>query len=347
MKVSSSSFGEVDGQTISIFKLQNDQGMVVSITNYGATITSLVVPDATGQLADVVCGFDKLEDYFSEDYLNNAPYFGCTVGRYAGRIKDGEYTINGQVYKGCQNNGSNHLHGGKLGFDKKVWEPKLVDSGTGVEMRLSSPAGEEGYPGEVDITVTFTLTQDNQLKIRYQGTTDRETPLSLTNHSYFNLSGFEADITGHVAQVDSEYYLLPDATNVPVGERASVEGTPADLRNGVALGTCFVDMPTGFEHYYVFRHRLGVLSPVARFADPISGRTLEVSTTEPGMLFYTGYYTADSLKRNEGGPQFGRFKAFCCETSRYPNGPNIADAPGSTTKPAEVYSSETIFRFSW
>ena len=343
MKINTKPFGEYQGEPINQYMLTNDQNMVVKIINYGATITSISVPDSSGKSVELACGFDTLESYFSEAYRQNAPYFGCTVGRYASRIKDGQFKIDGKKYSLAINDNSNHLHGGIVGLDKQVWSAETVEQedAVGVKMSLTSPDGDEGYPGQVDVTVTFLLNNKNQLSIRYFAETNQTTPLSLTNHTYFNLSGFQDTIENHRATIYSEAYLAPDETNVPVGEVAAVERTPADLRSGKILKEAFQELETGFEHYYQFENT-GALQKVAEFAEPASGSTLEVATNEPGMLFYTGYFTSDHLQR-ENGNQYGRYLGFCCETSRYPNGPNLEDSPGSLTSPGKPYRSETIF----
>ena len=348
MRIIPSNFGSFEGQIIQQYTLENDQGMSVKVATYGATITSITIPDANGSPIDIVCGFDTLDGYFSPAYQQNAPYFGCTVGRYASRIKSGTFSLDGQTYQLATNDGPNHLHGGLKGFDKRVWSAKVLDGKetVGVEMTLESPHLEEGYPGNVKVSVTFTLNNNNELGITYRGETDQATPLSLTNHTYFNLSGFQQTIEDHRATILSDVYLSPDETNVPVGGISPVSGSAADLRSGRLLKEAFAQLPTGFEHYYTFDQSVNELRKVAEFEDTLSGRKLEVSTTEPGMLFYTGYFTSNDLQR-ESGDQYGRYRAFCCETHRYPNGPNIIDAPGSVTRPGQVYESSTRFKVDW
>lgn len=348
MRAEKIEFGTIEGRTVYQYVLENDQGMEVKIMEYGATITSISVPCNGCKRVHLVCGFDTLEGYLSEEYKANAPYFGSTVGRYAGRIKDGQFTVNGENYQVVCNNGSNHLHGGILGFDKQVWKGELLNQQNiaGVKMSLTSPHMQEGYPGKLEVSVSFLLTRDNELEIEYEAVTDKETPLSLTNHTYFNLNGFSDNIRKHFAMIQASKYQKPDDTNVPVGEVQSVEGEASDLRKEKVLHGTFEQLETGFEHYYIFDKEPGALESVALFKDPEFSRTLEVKTNEPGMLFYTGYYTSDLLKR-ESGEQYGQFRAFCCETGRYLNGPNISDASGSTLKPGEVYHSKTVFAIQW
>ncbi len=348
MKISKGLLGIVDEHPVELYTLENDSGVIVKITNYGGIVTSIILPDGSGNTQDVVCGFDTLEGYFSEEYKANSPYFGCIVGRYAARIKDGQFNIGEVQYQLDTNDGTNHLHGGKIGFDKRVWEAKTLEKQDRVQLilTLSSQDGDQHYPGNVDVTITYSLTQSNALEIQYEAETDAQTPLSLTNHTYFNLGGFQKRILDHQAQIHSNRYLIPDDSNVPVGEEAMVAGTACDFNTPKRIGDSFSELPNGFEHYYVFENEAGDLIKVAEFSDPDTGRTLSVLTTEPGMLFYTGLYTSDNLAR-EDGTAFGQFKAFCCETSKYPNGPNIKGSPRSVLNPEQEYSELTIYQFSW
>ena len=348
MAVSKAPFGSVGGSEVDLYTLENRNGVTVKITNYGGTVTSIVIPDCSGQRSDIVCGFDTLDGYFSEAYKANSPYFGCIVGRYAGRIKDGAFTVGGQECRVAQNDGSNHLHGGIVGFDKQIWGAECSEDGDDcvLTLSLSSLDGDEGYPGTLKVTVEYRLTPANELRIRYRARTDKATPLALTNHTYFNLNSFTGKILDHTAWIASDRYLAPDETNVPVGAEQAVAGTACDFNTAKPIGDAFEELPNGFEHYYVFSKAPGICEKVAEFTQASSGRTLEVETTEPGMLFYTGFYTSDDLKR-EDGTEFGQFKAFCCETARYPNGPNIKGAPDSILEPGLEYDETTVFRFRW
>ncbi|MCL4115884.1 UNVERIFIED_CONTAM: hypothetical protein GTU68_014920 [Idotea baltica] len=313
--------------------------------NYGATITAIEVPIGSNKV-QVACGFDTLGEYFSEDYKSNAPYFGCTVGRYASRIKDGTFSIDGKQYTTACNDGSNHLHGGITGFDKRIWDAKIGEGENGafLIMVLHSAHLDEGYPGAVDIEVIFQLTEDNKIEISYNGLSDQETPLSLTNHTYFNLSGFQNTIESIMAMIEASTFLKPDETNVPIGEIASVSNTPADLRNQKALSESLKDLETGFEHYYLFDNYNNELNEVASFTNTQNGLELRIHTTEPGALFYTGYFTSDELGRNNN-ERYGKYKGLCFETSRYPNGPNIEGSPLSTTAPGRPFKSKTVYQF--
>jgi len=284
MKISQAAFGQVEGRDVDLFTLENDRGMVVKITNYGGIVTSLIVPDRVGRRTDIACGFDTLAGYFSADYRGNSPYFGCVVGRYAGRIKDGRFSLDGNTHQLARNDGPNHLHGGVKGFDKCVWAAAPASDAGDAVLTLSrqSADGEEAYPGNIVLSVEYRLTNRNELRIRYRATTDRATPITLTNHTYFNLNGFSDRILDHVVQIASDRTLVPDETNVPVGGEAAVAGTAADFNAPRRLGDCFAELPMGFEHYYVFAAPAGQLAKVATVREPGSGRSLEVFTTEPG-----------------------------------------------------------------
>ncbi|MDZ8119075.1 aldose epimerase family protein [Pontiella agarivorans] len=344
MNISKVLFGSVDGVDVDLYTLENDNGMIAKITNYGGIVTSLVVPDSHGGCADIVCGFDTLDGYFSEAYKANSPYFGCIVGRYAARIKDAKFMVDGVEYQVAANDGTNHIHGGIKGFDKCVWHAEIINNG--LKLTLTSPDGDEGYPGTVNVTVVYSLTNDNELAIAYEATTDKATPLSLTNHTYFNLSGFQDTVLSTEAMIVSDKLLSVDETNVQLGEEFPVAGTVWDYNSPKPLGEVFEEKAMGFETYYVFSKPVGSFGRVAEFSDASSGRKLTVSSSEPSMLMYTGFYTSDRLKR-ESGAQFGQFKGFCCETSRYPNGPNIEGAPDCILRPVDPFISKTVFKFSW
>lgn len=344
MSISKTAFGTVDGVAVDLYTLENAGGMVAKITNYGGILTSLVCPDSQGGRADIVCGFDTLDGYFSDEYKANSPYFGSIVGRYAARIKDARFSVDGIEYQVAANGGTNHIHGGVKGFDKCVWNAEV--DGDSLKLSLTSPDGDEGYPGTVDVTVVYSLTDDNELAIDYSATTDKATPLSLTNHTYFNLGGFQDKILDTEAQIVSDKLLTVDETNVQLGEEFAVAGTVWDYNAPKPLSAVFEEKAMGFETYYILSKPVGTFDKVAQFKDASSGRTLEVLTSEPSMLMYTGCYTSDELKR-ESGAQFGPFRAFCCETSRYPNGPNIPGSPDSILKAGKTYRSKTVFRFGW
>ncbi len=347
MDISKQFFGEVAGQAVDLYSLSNDNGMTVKITNYGGIITSIIVPDSQGDSSNVVCGFDTLAGYFSESYINNAPYFGGIVGRYAARIKDGAFSLNSEQYTLATNNAPNHLHGGIVGFDKKIWQAKSFQESNcvGLSLKLLSVDGEEGYPGNLSVEVQYRLTNENVLKIAYFATTDKDTPVSLTNHTYFNLSGFKDDIKGHDLHIDADNTLVPDETNVPVGVIKAVDDID-NFNQQKNLGNAIELLDFGFEHYYIFNKGRQIKDHLVQLSDQKSGRCLKVVTTEPGMLFYTGHFTSNELNR-ETGEQYGQYRALCFETSKFPNGPNITASPNSILESKDTYHEETEFQFSW
>ncbi|WP_298537457.1 aldose epimerase family protein [uncultured Algibacter sp.] len=348
MSTTISDFGLLNGETVKEYTLKNANGVEVKITNYGATVTTIKVPDSKGHIENIACGFDTLDGYFNKDYVDNAPYFGCTVGRYSSQIKDAKFSLNGKDYQLANNCGPNNLHGGAVGFDKKVWSAETFENekGSGIKMSLKSNSLEEGFPGNVDIEVTFTLTNNNELNIDYLGTPDEDTPLSLTNHTYFNLNAFHSNVECHLAQVNANTKLECDDTGAATGNIINVEGAADDMRKPKRIGDAHEGMGDGFENFYILDNEKADFIESAKITCPDSGRSLTVSTTEPCMLLYTGKYTSDALKR-ENGQQFGKYRGFCCETHRYPNGPNIENSPSSITKAGETFKSTTQFKFNW
>lgn len=348
MSVTVSDFGTLEGHIIKEYTLKNSNDIEVKITNYGATVTTIKIPDSKGNVENIACGFDTLDGYFGKAYTENAPYFGGTVGRYCSQIKDAKFSLNGKAYQLADNCGPNNLHGGKVGFDKKVWSAQTFDNASvsGVKLTLKSKDLEEGFPGNVDVEVVFTLTDNNELNIDYSATPDQDTPLSLTNHTYFNLNAFKSTVECHLAQVNAEERLACDNTGAATGAIINVEGEADDLRHPKRIGDAHNEMGDGFENFYILDNETGDFIEAAKISCPDSGRTLTVSTTEPCMLLYTGKYTSDEIKR-ENGEQYGKYRGFCCETHRYPNGPNIPNSPKSITKAGETFKSTTQFKFSW
>ncbi|MDO6492722.1 MULTISPECIES: aldose epimerase family protein [unclassified Cellulophaga] len=345
MKPIQSNFGLIDDKKVDLYTLKNANGMVVKITNYGATITSIQIPNKKGDLVEIACGFDTLDGYFSDDYKENAPYFGSTVGRYCSQIKDANFTLNGKQYQLEKNCGPNNLHGGTVGFDKRLWSLDSTNENL-VKLTLISKDLEEGFPGNVTVSVTFSLTENNELTINYNAITDADTPLSLTNHTYFNLSGFNTSIENHTAQVFTNKRLKLDNTGAATGEIVDVSNAVDDLRNPKKIADAHNAMNDGFEHFYVFDNTGETVTKVATVANENEQLSLDVFTTEPCMLLYTGKYTANNLKR-ENGLKYGKYRGFCCETHRYPNGPNIKNSPKSITKAGENFKSTTVFKFSF
>lgn len=347
MKTAKSLFGNHQGEDVYLFELENDNGMKVKVMNYGAAITSIVVPSESGPV-ELACGFDSFEGYFSEEYKNNAPYFGCTVGRYCGMIKDGKFSLGGKDYQLATNAGSNNLHGGVVGFDKNIWTGKIIDDDKtpGIELILLSPEMDEGFPGAVQAKVTISLTNNNEIVVDYHATTNKPTPLAMTNHTYFNLSGFEQTVEAHHAQVFADKVMEMDDTGAATGTILDVQGNPGDMRQTKSIADAHAAIGGGFEHFYIFDNPEMDLRKTAELTDPKSGRSLEVYSQEPCMLLYTGKYTSDDLKR-ENGLQYGQYRGFCCETQRWQNGPNIPGSPGTITTPDKPYISKTVFKLNF
>lgn len=338
-------FGKTgEGTPVDLFTLSNGQGMAVKITNYGATVTSIIVPDSAGQAGDVVLGFDSLSGY-----LNDPPYFGAIVGRYGNRIAKGRFKLDGKEYKLAINNGPNHLHGGLKGFDKVVWQAKELntDREPSLQLTYQSKDGEEGYPGNLSVTVVYTLTQDNALKIAYTATTDKATPINLTNHSYFNLAAGKAETAlQHELMIDADRYTVVDATLIPTGELRPVKGTPFDFTTPHPIGERMGQVEGGgYDHNYVLNHAAGQFARVARVHDPLSGRVLEVYTDQPGVQFYSGNFLDGSLT-GKGGIQYVKHYGFCLETQHFPDSPNQPPFPSTLLKPGETYRTATTYKFS-
>jgi aldose 1-epimerase len=347
------SFGKTTGgEQIDLYSLSNKKGMEVSITNFGATIVTLRVPDRAGKPADVVLGFDTLEGY-----ENGKSYFGATVGRYANRIGGATFSMDGRTYTLPKNNGNNTLHGGIVGFNKKVWKAReiSVKGGESLELSYLSGDGEEGFPGNLSVKIVFTLPADrNELKIDYSATTDKDTVLNLSNHSYFNLAGEgNGDILDHVLTLHAKQVTPVDKTLIPTGELSDVAGTPMDFNAATPIGKRINDnyeqlvFGRGYDHNWVLARSGGAnsLTTAAEASDPKSGRTLQVLTTEPGVQFYSGNFLDGSAK-GKGGKVYAQRAAFCLETQHYPDSPNHPNFPSTLLKPGAVFHSETVFRFS-
>jgi len=343
-------FGKTkDGEAVDLYVLSNANGMEVAITNHGGTVVSIKAPDRNGKFADVVLGFDNFDGY-----LNNTPFFGALVGRYGNRIANGLFTLDGHEYHLAQNDGRNTLHGGLKGFDKRVWSAKDV-SKTGVpaiELTYVSKDGEEGYPGDLTATVTYTLTARNELRIDYGATTDKPTVLNLTNHSYFNLAGEgNGDILSHIMTIHADRFTPVDAGLIPTGELQSVAGTPFDFRKPTPIGARIdqsyeqLSLGHGYDHNFVLNGKSGELNVAAHVSEPKSGRVLEVLTTQPGVQFYTGNFL-DGTVHGKGGKAYGRRSGFCLETQHFPDSPNQPKFPTAVLRPGEHFQSTTVFRFS-
>ncbi|RAK63161.1 aldose epimerase family protein [Hymenobacter edaphi] len=344
--ITAAEFGQLpDGQTVQLFTLRNGRGLEARITNYGGTLTHLLAPDRHGQPGDVVLGFDTLDGYRSEAYQQAGPYFGALIGRFGNRIARGRFELDGQTYQLATNNGPNHLHGGRRGFDKVLWQAEvLVEPTPALRLTYISPDGEEGYPGTLTVSVVYALTPDHGLRISYAATTDRATVLNLTNHAYFNLSaGAQPDVLGHELQLHAERYTVVDDTLIPTGELRPVQGTPFDFTRPHAIGARIGQVPGGYDHNWTLgggeNFRL-----VATAYEPTSGRTLEVRTDQPGVQCYTGNFLDGSLTGKNGLP-YGRYAGFCLETQHFPDSPNQPTFPSTVLRPGELFSSVTEYRF--
>jgi len=342
------SFGKTtDGKEVQLYTLTNAHGLKATISTYGGTVTSLQVPDKAGKLGNIVLGFDNVSGYQSPAFLKAGPYFGALIGRYGNRIKDGKFTLDGKEYTLAKNNGPNSLHGGLKGFDKVIWAAEPVASATdGQALKLTylSKDGEEGYPGNLSVTVVYTLTDSDELKIDYTATTDKATPVNLTNHSYFNLGyGQDKDVLGHEVTLPADRYTVVDATLIPTGELKPVKGTPFDFTTPHTIGERIAQVPGGYDHNWVLNSASG-MHPAATVYEPTSGRTLEVTTTEPGVQFYTGNFLDGSLKGSDG-VTYGKHYGFCLETQHFPDSPNQAKFPTTTLKPGDTLHSTTIYKF--
>jgi aldose 1-epimerase len=349
--ITSEPWGSVGGQPVDLYTLRNGRGMTVRITNYGGIIQSIDVPDRRGRTANVTLGFDNVDDY-----VTSSPYFGSITGRYANRIADGRFTLDGVEYQLAQNNGENHLHGGNVGFDKRIWEATPIEGRHSVGLKLTyvSPAGEENYPGTLTTEVTYTLTRDNEIRMHYVATTDAPTIVNLTNHAYFNLAGEgSGTVEGHVLELEADRYTPVDSTLIPTGELAPVAGTPFDFGRPTAIGQRIRDshpqivIGQGYDHNYVLnRPSFEDTSMIraARVTEPRSGRVLEILTTEPGIQFYSGNFLDGTLV-GTSGRVYRQTDGFALETQHFPDSPNQPQFPSTVLRPGETYDTTTIYRF--
>lgn len=338
----------LDGKPVEIYTLRNDNGMTVRIMTYGGIIQSIQVPDKNGQMGDVVLGYDTLDGY-----LTNSPYFGALIGRYGNRIALGHFTLDGHEYTLATNNAPNSLHGGNKGFDKRVWtvlDAKVEDQGPVLKLAYTSPDGQEGYPGTLDVTATYTLfARQNTLRLKFRATTDKDTILNLTAHSYFNLAG-HGTVLDHVVYINADKYTPVDSTLIPTGEIAPVEGTPFDFRTPTPIGARIgedneqLKYAGGYDQNWVINHKKGKLSLDARVTDPESGRVLEILSTSPGLQFYSGNFL-DGTIIGKGGEVYPHRGAFVMEPQHYPDSPNHPNFPSTELKPGQVYHNTIIYKF--
>ncbi len=340
-----------DFDSIQLYTLTNSEGMQVKVTNYGAIITSIMVPDRDGQLGDIALGYHHVENYIN---AVDKPYFGAIVGRYGNRIAKGEFDLDGETYSLAVNNKPNHLHGGVIGFDKVVWDAKLTKGPhwQGIELSYLAKDKEEGYPGNLKITVTYQLTDANELRVEYDATTDKATPVNLTQHTYFNLKGEgEGTILDHELMINATRYTPVDSVLIPTGELASVEGTPFDFTSAKAIGRDVskenqqLEYGLGYDHNFVLDRDDDGLVLAARVHEPTSGRIMEIHTTEPGIQFYCGNFL-DGRLVGKSGKAYVHRGGFCLETQHYPDSPNQPDFPSTILRPGKAYETTTVFKFS-
>lgn len=335
-------WGMADGKEVFLFTLTNAAGVEAKITNYGGIVTSLKVPGRNGTKPDIVLGFDSLKGYQQE----GVPYFGALIGRYGNRIAKGKFTLRDQIYTLAVNNGENHLHGGIKGFDKVVWDATAIEDSlnTGLELKYVSKDGEEGYPGNLKVTVKYTLTGQNELMIEYSATTDKATPVNLTQHSYFNLTGDHSqDILGHTLTIKADKYTPVDKGLIPTGELKNVKSTPFDFNTPHKIGERIAQVEGGYDHNWVLNKGTDSLPLVAVLADSASGRSIEVYTTEPGLQFYSGNFLDGKLIGSDGKP-FNKHTGLCLETQHFPDSPNQPAFPTTILVPGEKYHTFTKYK---
>ena len=331
-------------ETDSVFQytLINKNGMLVKILNYGGTVTDIITPDKNGKMGDVILGYDSLSGYRQ----SGNPYFGCLVGRYANRIANAKFNLEGKEYSLAANNGPNSLHGGWKGFDKTIWSVKSFNDSSLVLSYLSKD-GEEGYPGNLSVEVMYSLGADNSLKIEYNATTDKPTPVNLTNHCYFNLSaGNDSTILYHELMLKADKYTPVNETLIPTGKTADVKGTPMDFTVAKKIGKEIAQVNGGYDHNWVLNKTGNDLEMVASVYHAISGRYMEVLTTQPGIQFYTGNFLDGTLKNTRGGLQYVQHAGLCLETQHFPDSPNQPSFPNTILKPGETYHHVTVYKFS-
>jgi aldose 1-epimerase len=345
-KVERVPFGASGGKPVDLYILTDSGGMVAKVMTYGATLTELYTPDRDGNLGDVVLGFDSIDGY-----LHKEPYFGAIVGRVGNRIAKGRFTLDGHTYQLATNDGPNHLHGGNKGFDKVVWSAEVVHGDIpAVKFTYASPDGEEGYPGNCTVSVTYSITNSNELRIDYSVTADQDTPVNVTNHSYFNLGGAEkGGILGHEVMLNADRFTPVDSTLIPTGELRMVDGTPMDFRKWTPIGAHIKEVggsPVGYDHNYVINGSApGKLSLVAGVYEPKSGRAMEVSSTEPGVQFYSGNFL-DGTLTGKKGVVYNQYWGLALETQHFPDSVNHPNFPSYVLKAGDTYRSTTIYRFA-
>ncbi len=345
MKITSEIFGKLkNGKEAHLFELSNGD-FKVKITNYGCIVTAIQMPDKNGKVENIVCGFEHLDDYLDDYYLNNYPYFGAIIGRSGNRIAEGKLNVDGVDYDLAINNGPNHLHGGKEGFDKKLWNAVTFEEKdvVGVKMSYTSPHLEENYPGNLQVICTYKLTKENELCIEYTAETDKKTVVNLTNHTYFNLTAGKENILNHYLQLDTDK-MTEMIEQIPTGKIVSVENTPFDFRKMKTIVADMKTLPTGYDDNYVFENNVGSLRKIGVLKEKESGRAIEIKTTQPGMQLYTGYWNPEIEK--DGKKLFGAYSGVALETQHYPDSVHHANFPSVFLNPGEKYTETTCYKFS-
>ncbi len=335
-------FGTIGNDKVIQYTITNPNGVVVKILNYGGTVTNIMVPDKNGTMGDVVLGYDSLAGYLQA----GNPYMGCLVGRYANRIANATFTLDGKAYKLAANNNGNTLHGGLKGFDKVIWGAKANAGDSSITLTYSSKDGEEGYPGNMSVEVIYTLGANNELKIDYSATTDKATPVNLTNHTYFNLSaGAESTILDHELMLKAEQFTPVNAKLIPNGEFTDVKGTPMDFTSPKKIGKELAQVDGGYDHNWVLKRSGEGAEMIGSLYHPASGRYMEVYTTEPGIQFYTGNFL-DGKLTGKNKHVYIKHAGLCLETQHFPDSPNQKDFPSTILKPGEMYKQTTIYKFA-
>jgi len=335
-------YGSVGNDSVFQYTLRNSKGTEVKIINYGGTITDLIVADKNGEPGNVVLGFDNFEGYQQK----GNPFFGALIGRYGNRIANAKFTLDGKTYTLAANNNGNSLHGGTKGFDKVVWNVDQSDSNT-LHLSYNSKDGEEGYPGNLQVKVVYSLDNDNALKIDYTATTDKATPLNLTNHAYFNLSGGkDSTILDHELRLDADKYTAVNDKLIPTGQLPAVKNTPMDFTQSKRIGNDIDKVKGGYDHNWVLNKKGNDLSQVGTLYHPGSGRVMEIYTTQPGIQFYTGNFLDGTLTNTRNGAKYVKHAALCLETQHFPDSPNQPSFPNTILKPGETYHETTVYKFS-
>ncbi len=342
ISVTEKPFGTFNGEAVTEYTFTNANGMQVSILNYGGTVTKIITKDKEGKDGDVILGYDSLSGYLQKDN----PYFGCIIGRYGNRIGNARFTLNDSTYTLAANNYGQSLHGGNKGYDKVIWKAEKQPGDSSLKLTYLSKDGEEGYPGNLTIAVVYTLTADNGLKIEYSATTDKATPVNLTNHCYFNLSaGKDPAILAHELMLKADKFTEVDSVLIPTGKLPDIKGTPMNFTTAKAVGKDIASVKGGYDHNWVLTRTSNELALMATLYHPASGRYMEVYTTEPGMQFYSGNFLDGTLTNTKKNQKYVLHAGLCLETQHFPDGPNQPSFPNTILKPGETYSHISLYKF--